>query len=129
MSPQDDGPELQDLFAARRRRDESGAPPFQHVLRRAKSPEASRKARALLRPRFLAVGAVLCLLCGLAVWAGYRWRHSGAPLGAPPPSLTAWKAPTDFLLEVPGGALLDSTPVLVDPRLPSAPLPDRPSGT
>jgi hypothetical protein len=32
------------------------------------------------------------------------------------PRLSTWKAPTDFLLDVPGGALLNSTPAFPDPR-------------
>jgi hypothetical protein len=130
MSPQDDDPDLQRLFAARRRRDESGAPPFQRVLRpvfqRAAREGKRRRRRTALRP---AIAVALCALCLLAVWAARRWRGPLGVPGATLPTLEAWRAPTDFLLAVPGKAILDSTPSLSDSRLPAAPNPNRPSGS
>jgi hypothetical protein len=109
MKPQDGDPDeklLQRLFTARERRDEAASPGYERVVHRpARAAGGRRRAPA-------AVGALLLAL----VIVGIVWRRLPKPAGpAPSPSLATWKAPTDFLLTVPGGELLDSTPAFPDP--------------
>lgn len=117
----DDDPqeaELRRLFAERERRDEAASPGYERVVHR---PARARDGRRRLALASCAAAAAL-LLALLAVW---RDRPGAAPAPAFPapdrPTLATWKAPTDFLLAVPGGALLDSTPAFPDPRLPAPP--------
>jgi hypothetical protein len=109
MKPHDgdrDEAALQRLFNARERRDEAAAPGFERVVRR-----PARAARGWRRPP-AAVGVLLLIALGI-VWM----RHSAPPPPLSPngPTFATWKAPTDFLLAVPGGELLDSTPAFPDP--------------
>lgn len=110
---QPDDPRLGPLFALRGRRDEAAAPAYERLLHQPPRPRRGWVAPA----RWAAVGALLLALAALGiVW----WTRPGAaPTPAPPESLAlaTWKAPTDFLLAVPGGELLDSTPAFPDPRL------------
>jgi hypothetical protein len=120
--PEDDPreAELGRLFTQRRRRDEAGAPSYERPLH---PPARARSERWHFSPaRWAAAGAFLLALAVLAV----LWRNQ--PGSAPPPALSpaaatfaTWKAPTDFLLAVPGGELLDSTPAFPDPNLPTPP--------
>ncbi len=100
-------PALDVLFAARERRDEAASPSLERVLRR-----PARGVRGAGGRRWMpaAVGA---LLLALAVLGIVRSRHP-----EPVPTLADWKAPTDFLLNVPGGELLDSTPSFPSRDLP-----------
>jgi hypothetical protein len=118
MKPQDTDPEeaaLHQLFAERERRDEAVSPRYERVVHRpARAASGWRRVPAT-------VGFLLLALVAL----GIVWRHRQPD---PPPSLspgratlTSWKAPTDFLLAVPGGELLDSTPTFPDPNLPASP--------
>ncbi len=113
MKPHDGDPDeaaLQRLFKARERRDEAAAPGFERV--------AHRPARAGAAGGGWRVPATAGVLLLAIVVAGLVWRlHSGpAPSRSPePPTFATWKAPTDFLLAVPGGELLDSTPAFPDP--------------
>jgi len=106
MNPTDDSheTELRRLFAERERRDEAAAPSYERVVHR---PARSRHGRRRLALVSCAVGVLLLIL--LAVW---KDRSEFAPA----PDISTWKAPTDFLLAVPGGDLLDSTPNLPDLR-------------
>jgi hypothetical protein len=110
MKPHDDDPhepEIAALFAARERRDEAASPGFARVLRR---PARGVRGAGGWRWMPAAVGA---LLLALAVFGIVRSRHP-----EPVPTLADWKAPTDFLLNVPGGELLDSTPSFPSRDLP-----------
>jgi ferric-dicitrate binding protein FerR (iron transport regulator) len=106
MNPNDDSheTELRRLFAERERRDEAAAPSYERVVAR---PERKRRGRRRLALAACVAGVVL--LAMLAVW---KDRSEVAPA----PTLSTWKAPTDFLLAVPGGELLNSTPNLPDLR-------------
>lgn len=106
MNPHDDDP-LAGLFAARERRDEAASPGFARVLRR---PARSTSGRRWVPA---AVGALLLALIVFGI-IGRGWH----PAPAPAPTLADWKAPTDFLLNVPGGELLDSTPSFPSRDLP-----------
>ena len=106
MNPHDDPheTELRRLFAERERRDEAAAPSYERVVHR---PARARHGRRRLALASCAAGVLLLTL--LAVWRG----RSGV---APEPALSTWKAPTDFLLAVPGNELLNSTPSFPDLR-------------
>jgi hypothetical protein len=107
MNPNDDPREmeLRRLFAERERRDEAASPSYERVVHR---PARARHGRRRLALAGCAVG-VLLLTTLLAVW---RDRPGVAPV----PTLSTWKAPTDFLLAVPGNELLNSTPTFPDLR-------------
>ena len=111
MNPNDDPreTELRRLFAERQRRDEAASPSYERVVLR---PARVRHGRRRLALASCAVGVLLLTL--LAVWR----ERPGAPALPTPdqPTLATWKAPTDFLLAVPGGELLDSTPSFPDLR-------------
>jgi len=97
--------ELRRLFAARQRREEAAAPSYERVIHR---PARVRHGR-----RRLALASCVLLLALLVVWRG---RPEAPKLAAPDqPTITTWKAPTDFLLAVPGGELLNSIPTFPDP--------------
>jgi hypothetical protein len=110
MNPNDDPDEekLRRLFAERRRRDEAAAPSYERVLH--------RPARAYHGRRRLALAS--CAACVFVLALLFVWRvPPEAPKLMTPDSstLTTWKAPTDFLLAVPGGELLNSIPTFPDP--------------
>ena len=95
-------PELRDRFAALRREDEQGTPPFAAVWNAARA----RRQRPASRGWLLASAAIA--LCVLLVWL--TWR-TGTPPPPPThldtgPSLADWRPPTDFLLETPGREIL-----------------------
>lgn len=126
----DDDPreaELRRTFAARKRRDEDAAPGFERLLSR---PAGARSGRWWQAPPAWAAAALLLALIALGiVW---RVQPGAAPraLAIPgQPTLATWKAPTDFLLNVPGGELLNSTPRFPDPNLPALPSGTPPSGS
>jgi hypothetical protein len=105
--------ELRRLFAERRQRDEAASPGYERLRNR---PARARGGRWWTPVPW--AGALLLLAVVLAV----VWRLGSAPPRVPPggrPTIETWKAPTDFLLAVPGGELLDSTPTFPDPNLPT----------
>ena len=132
----DDDPqetELRQLFAARQQRDEAASPSYERLRNRPARARSTRRRSWWLAPApWAAMGALLLALVAL----GVIWRTW--PRSAPAPDLPAreqltletWKAPTDFLLAVPGGELVDSTPAFPDPDLPVLPsLSTSPSGS
>ena len=84
---------LRDAFAQLRQSERAAAPRFDRMWR-------ARAPRSFM-PR-LAFAAMLLILVGVLVFRSEK----------PQPSITAWKAPTDFLLQTPGRELLQSTPEL-----------------
>jgi hypothetical protein len=117
MKPQgtdSDETSLHRLFAERERRDEATSPSYERVIR--------RPAPAVSGRRWVPATVGIFLLALAAV--GILWLRHPAPspsLSPERPTLTTWKAPTDFLLAVPGGELLDSTPAFPDLNLPASP--------
>jgi hypothetical protein len=117
-----DATTLQRLFRERQRRDEAAAPGFERVVHR-----PARGGAGAGGGRRVPAAAGLLLLV-LAV-AGIVWRQLPGPAPSPAssadrPTLSGsatWKAPTDFLLAVPGRELLDSTPSFPYPQIPAAP--------
>jgi hypothetical protein len=88
---------LRDAFAGLRAEESAHAPHFDHMVR----PRAARRPPALW-----AFAAMLLIVVTLMLW----------PHRSKQPSITAWRAPTDFLLATPGRELLQSTPDLKGDR-------------
>ena len=84
---------LRDAFGTLRQQEEASAPRFDRMWR-ARAPRS-------LTPR-LAFAAMVLITVAVLVFRPEK----------PQPSITAWKAPTDFLLQTPGRELLQSTPEL-----------------
>ncbi|MDQ6802611.1 MAG: hypothetical protein M3041_17525 [Acidobacteriota bacterium] len=82
---------LRDAFGALRQEEAASAPRFDRMWR-------ARAPRSFI-PR-LAFAAMLLITVAVLVFRPEK----------PQPSITAWKAPTDFLLQTPGRELLQSTP-------------------
>jgi hypothetical protein len=83
---------LRSAFAELRRIEALRVPPFGGLL-------SSRARRPSLR---LAFAIVLLIVLAVAI----------VPRRPPQPSITTWRAPTDFLLKTPGQELLESVPDL-----------------
>src|SRR5262249_49464077 len=94
--------QLRRRFGDLRREDEWRAPQFAALWR-------SRQRKRQRLSRWFAAGASAVL-----VLAGLLWLRSvqHGPENAPAASITAWKAPTDFLLETPGRELLRTVPAI-----------------
>jgi hypothetical protein len=88
---------LQQAFDALRQKEAASAPRFDRMWR-ARAPRS-------LTPR-LAFAAMLLITVAVLVFQPQK----------PQPSITAWKAPTDFLLQTPGRELLTSVPDLKGSR-------------
>jgi hypothetical protein len=88
---------LQQTFDALRQQEAASAPRFDRMWR-ARAPRS-------LTPR-LAFAAMLLITVAVLVFQPQK----------PQPSLTEWKAPTDFLLQTPGSELLNSLPDLKGSR-------------
>ena len=88
---------LQQAFDRLRQQEAASAPRFDRMRR--------PRARRSLTPR-LAFAAMVLITAAVLVFQPQK----------PQPSITAWKAPTDFLLQTPGRELLTSTPDLKGTR-------------
>jgi hypothetical protein len=88
---------LQQAFDALRQQEAASAPRFDRMWR-ARAPRS-------LTPR-LAFAAMLLITVAVLVYRPQKAQ----------PSITAWKAPTDFLLQTPGRELLTSVPDLKGSR-------------
>jgi hypothetical protein len=100
-----DDPDLRARFASLRQSFERRMPSFDSVIRR---------ARAGRRPplRALAVAPVLVVLVFAATLLPWTHRAPSPALNDPNAGILAWKAPTDFLLDIPGRELLQSVPTI-----------------
>jgi hypothetical protein len=110
--------ELRRLFAEREQRDEAASPSYAQLTNRSTRARAERGWRASAPWAPWAAATLLLLALGM----GIVWKvRSGADPSRFPaydlPTFETWKPPTDFLLAVPGGELLDSTPAFPDPDL------------
>jgi len=99
-----DDSKLREVFASVRRADEARTPKFERVLDRTRPP-----AHGVWR---LAAGASLGLAAVIAAIVWPPHRHGSHSIRSAAPMLTEWRAPTDFLLDTPGRALLDTVPEL-----------------
>lgn len=88
---------LRDAFAQLRRSDTAAAPRFEQLWR-------SRMVPPHRRPVGVAF-AILLLIAIVTAAVLHRPRQ-------PRPAISAWRAPTDFLLKTPGQELLRSVPDL-----------------
>jgi len=115
MTPNDLEVELARLLTEQRRADEASAPGFHELVARARAgtrardfaPEA-REGRWAWRAA-VAAAASLALAIGLSLLR--RPQDSRLPSNAP--TIAAWRAPTDVLLQAPGAELLSRLPVLI----------------
>ncbi|HEY0780827.1 MAG TPA: hypothetical protein VGE98_00115 [Thermoanaerobaculia bacterium] len=98
--------DLRARFAALRRADEAGAPPFLRVL-------AGRPRRSAARPRrtawSLALGAAAVAALAISPWLLRRSPEVS------PGRIETWKPATGFLLDTPSSALYDTLPTLPQP--------------
>jgi hypothetical protein len=109
--------ELRDRFAALRRQEAEAAPGLGTLLDRAAADRlGTRRPGSRFRPLAAATVAAAIALLALVVTTlpPVRTRmFSPRPrLMRPLPSITAWRAPTDFLLHTPGEEILSKAPEL-----------------
>ncbi len=104
--------DLRGLFQEARQADEASAPAFDKLRERARIGD-----RHPSRARSVALAALAAVLgvVGLAVMLLQRPEPESArtgegAIGPKAVSLSDWEAPTDFLLDIPGRELLQSTP-------------------
>ncbi|HVH68297.1 MAG TPA: hypothetical protein VM716_10550 [Gemmatimonadales bacterium] len=109
MSEHDDV-ELKARFGALRKEAAAGAPSFQAMLAAAQSPRPAGQ-----RHRRLRLAAAIAVMTALAVLVARRGRPDGRV--AIDLASVRWRAPTDFLLQLPGDELLRSMPRLGRPTL------------
>jgi len=141
QGPRDDR-ELRARFAALRAQDAARIPGFDQVLHRVRRGN-SRPAGRLV-PALGLAAALVAVVGGTLLWRSPelpgRVSHVPAPapagvLSPASPALADWRAPTDFLLDTPGRALLDTVP-RIGPASPRGagqrrsedPTPHRPTG-
>lgn len=92
-------------FAALRREDAAGSPPFQATVAAARARRAGAPAR-----RVLGLAALVAVVVAVVVLSS---RHDGDGGRLEVDLATVrWHAPTDFLLMLPGDELLRSVPQL-----------------
>lgn len=104
-----DDRDLRDAFARLRQSDLSQTPRF-------------RTACTQPRPRKRMIPAIAASLLLAIVAAAYLLRTPPAPVQHPQPiasPISAWRAPTDFLLQTPGAELTSSVPRF-QPTVPNA---------
>jgi hypothetical protein len=107
MSTPPEDRELRELFAQTRVEDFGRTPPFERVLRgRVPSPTPWR-----LGLRVALAGGVLMLLAAVGVLTVLRGpRDPDAEALALAQQVSAWRSPTDFLLDIPGAQYLRAIP-------------------
>jgi len=99
--------DLRDRFAALRREEEARTPEFARLLK-------TRVERVRRWPAVSMTAAAVCtvIVIAVALWLGRAaWRPHQEQRAAVA-SITAWKSPTDFLLETPGSEMLRTMPEL-----------------
>jgi hypothetical protein len=101
-------PDLRARFAALRRQDAARTPGFTQVLQRTRRAFITRTS---------VLAATACLLIAV-IAVSLIWISQNRSPPAPPnaaPSLADWRAPTDFLLNIPGQVLLRTVPRIGEP--------------
>jgi len=91
--------QLRNAFAELRRAEATQTPPYV-------APALSRRPSRLRVGSTLAFAALLLIVLAVVM----------IPRRPPQPSISAWRAPTDFLLQTPGRELLNSVPDLKGTR-------------
>jgi hypothetical protein len=92
--------QLRRRFAGLRQEDERDTPQFAALWRR-------RQRKTQHGSRWLMAGACAVIAVVGLLWL---WAVRSRPEGPMVASITAWRAPTDFLLETPGRELLRTVP-------------------
>jgi len=100
-----DDHDLRKSFAALRREDAAGTPPFPATVATARAREAAAPGHRALR-----LAAVLVAVAAVVLVSTWRERN-GVRLEIDLATVR-WHAPTDFLLKLPGDELLRSVPQL-----------------
>ena len=95
---------LQDAFKELRRVETARIPPFGRMWH--VKPALSRRPSRLRVGSTFAFAVVLLIVLAVAI----------IPHRPAAPSISTWRAPTDFLLQTPGRELLDSVPDLKGTR-------------
>jgi len=112
MTPDDQDAGLREKFQLLKRQDQALVPEFERCS------EPLRRPRRLWAPnfRFISAALALILFAGIAagVWRGGFWKRP-RPSEAPIAQLSQWHAPTDSLLQTPGGQLLRTLPRFGEP--------------
>lgn len=123
MNPKDLDRELTRLFEEQRRADEASAPGFHELMARARAATKGRAFAPEAQEGRWAWQAAVAAVASFALATGlYLLRPTPeSRLPSHAPTLAAWKAPTDVLLQTPGAELLGRLPVLL-------PLPFVPGG-
>jgi hypothetical protein len=101
-----DDRDLRDRFAVLRREEEAQAPRFALPLRVPVAPRGRWSA-----PRLVGVTVSLVAMVVAVFWLGIvapKPPRNGVAVA----SITEWTAPTDFLLQTPGGELLRTVPAV-----------------
>lgn len=111
MKPEDDDRALRELFGELRSQDQNHAPRFRMMW---PPPNAHRPGVRRLR-LIIASAAAAALVLG--IYLSVRMRPSSRPVAEL--QLSTWKAPTDFLLKIPGSGMLSELP-----KVPSLPKDD-----
>jgi len=95
--------DLRKRFAALRRGDEAQAPPF--------AIREGERGGGWATGRLFVAAACFAAAIALVLWLRPVFAPPRLAPAEPAVSITEWKAPTDFLLDTPGGELLRSVPV------------------
>lgn len=99
--------DLRNRFAALRREEESQAPEFS-LPSRGRAGHGHRRSAGKL---IAFAGCLLTIVAAVFLLRLAPLKPKREP-GRPVPSLTQWRAPTDFLLETPGRELLRTVPTI-----------------
>ncbi len=123
MTADDDDRDLREAFAGLRREEQAQITELHRLLERARVGRVRRSPRALA-PVLVSVAALAAL--GLIVARGFHLSEPATPPGTESAmSLSAWTAPTAFLLRTPGHALLSTLPAFPDATPPKHPVAPR----
>lgn len=115
MSGKDPDQDLRELFQAARREEASRVPAFSRLWESAHKRRVSRKGRFVTRV-LLPAAAVLLVAVFVLLRSDRSPVHESHGLAGP--SITDWKAPTDFLMRTPARELLRALPEIGTGRSP-----------
>jgi hypothetical protein len=108
--------DLRDRFSELRKEEEAQAPEFARLLK-ARAEQVRRWS-----PAYVAATALsLAITIAAALWLVHGPWRTRQGMQAPVASITAWKSPTDFLLETPGSEMLRNMPELGVSRVEAMP--------
>jgi hypothetical protein len=94
---------LREAFRDLSREESAHVPPFEHLWRTA-APGCPDSGGPLSSTRTMALTLLILIVIALAIVPALHRKET--------PSITEWRAPTDFLLKTPGQELLSSVPDL-----------------